>query len=272
MRKNTALTLGEFQSKLSGYVALLQFRYSNLCVEADPASLMPVTIQYDNVNYDIENVADVAIPREDQLQVYPKDPELLYTIGKSIAEYHPEFKQEVVDDVEDEQNDSANKDEQEDENENKSLLLTMPEVNKDRRDVLMDGVKILYDELKVKLDTNIQSYTQRVMAELSGAKAEEIDEAKESIEDIKKQHYDLAKTYREKKEKQIEEAYQRYLEKKTQKEQIQKEEEAATNKEAGQGFKMPEKPEAPKMEAPKMEVPKMEAPKMEAPKMPEMPK
>ena len=269
MKKSTAFTLGELQSKLSGYVGLLQFRYSNLCVEADPASLMPVTIQYDDANYNIEDVADVAIPREDQLQVYPKDSNLLFAIGKAIAEYHPEFKQDIAEDKDEGQDGSHSKDEQEDENENKSIILTMPEVNKDRRDVLMEGVKLLYDDLKVTLDTNIQSYTQKVVAQLAGSKAEEIDEAKKGIEEIKKQHYDLANTYRERKEKQIEEAYQRYLEKKNQKEQSKKENQAATNKEAGQGFKMPETPEveAPKMEAPKMEAPKVEAPNVETPKM-----
>lgn len=258
---------------MSGYVGLLQFRYSNLCVEADPASLMPVTIEYDDDKFDIEQVADVAIPREDQLQVYPKDSNLLFAIGKAIAEYHPEFKQEITDDDEDDKDGSSSKNEHEDENENKSILLTMPEVNKDRRDVLMDGVKILYDDLDVKLNTNIQLYTQKVVAQLAGAKAEEIDEAKKGIEEIKKQHYDLAKSYRERKEKQIEEAYQRYLEKKTEKDKTLQEHEAATNKQAAQGFKMPEAPEveAPKVETPKMEAPKVDGFKMDGFKMPDAP-
>ncbi len=247
MRKSTAFTLGELESKLSGYVGLLQFRYSNLCVEADPASLLPVTIEYDGDSFDIEQVADVSIPREDQLLVYPKDQVLLFAIGKSIAEYHPEFKQEIVEDKDEEENDSSTTNEEEEVEEEKNILLTMPEVNKDRRDVLMDGVKILYEQLKPTLDTNIQLYTQRVVKDLAGASASEIDEAKESIEDIKKQHFDLAKSYRETKEKQIEEAYQRYLEKKTGMEKSQQEHEAATNKQVGQGFKMPKMPEAPEM-------------------------
>ncbi len=242
MRKSTALTLGELESKLSGYVALLQFRYSNLCVEADPASLLPMTITYNDTNYDIEQVADVAIPREDQLKIFPKAPELLFAIGKAVVEYHPEFKQEVVDDNENDENDSSSK--IEDENENKSLLLTMPEVNKDRRKVLLDGVKALYEELKVTLDANVELYTQRAVAELAGAKAEEINEAKDGIKSIKKQHYDLAKSYRENKDKQIEEAYKRYQEQKAQKEKSKKEEEAAINKKAGQAFKMPEMPKS----------------------------
>ncbi len=247
MRKNTALTLGELESKLSGYVALLQFRYSNLCVEADPASLMPVSIEVDGVNYDIENVADVALTREDQMQVYPKDPGLLFSIGKAIAEYHPEFKQEIVEekDEEDSKNGSSSASEEEDEDANKSILLTMPEVNKDRRDVLMDGVKVLYEQLKTTMDTNIQYYTQQVVTDLAGAPVSEINEAKEGVKDIKEQHYDLAKTYRENKEKQIEEAYNSYLEKKTGKEKSRQEHEAATNKQATLSFKMPEAPKMP---------------------------
>lgn len=270
MRKSTALTLGEASSKMSGYAALLNYKYLNLCVKAEPVSLLSVTVEYDDKSYNIEDVADVTGPREDQLQVYPKTPELTYYIGKAIALIHPEFKQEVVE----EENDEATSEEEKE----KSIILTMPKVNKDRRDALMDAVKAFYEEAKTNLTTNYEVYSQQVLFKLLDAPAEEIDEAKKSMEDIKKQNFELIDTYRDNKEKEIEAAYQRYLEKKTEKDKTLQEHEAATNKEATQGFKMPDTSdvEAPKVEAPKMETPKVEAPKVEAPKVdapkPEAPK
>ncbi len=260
MRKSIALTLGEASSKLSGYAALLNYKYFNLCVKAEPVSLLSVTVEYDDTEFNIEDVADVASPREDQLQVYPKTPELTYYIGKAIAVIHPEFKQEVVE--------AENSDSSEEGEEEKSILLTMPEVNKDRRDALMDAVKVFYEEIKTKLTTNYEVYTQKTLVQLSDASAEEIDEAKKSMEDIKKQNFELIDTYRDNKEKEIEAAYQRYLEHKTEKDKTQQEHEAATNKQATQGFKMSETPE---VEAPKMEAPKVDGFKMDSFKMPDAP-
>ena len=241
MRKSTALLLGEVEGKMSGYVALMNYKYLNLCVKAEPASLLPVTVEYGNESFDIEQVADVTMPQENQLQVYPKDPVLLFAIGKAIATSHPEFKQDTVVDKGDEKEESSTNSEQEDDAD-KSILLTMPTVDKDRRDALMEGVKILFDEVKVKLDTNFNFYTQKITLKLASASPEEIDEAKKALGDIKKQHDDLAKEYRENKEKEIETAYQLYLEKQTEKEKNKQEQEAATNKKAGQGFKMPDMP------------------------------
>ena len=287
MRKSIALTLGEASSKMSGHVALLNYRYLNLCVKAEAASLLIVTVEYDGHNLDIEQVADVASPREDQLQVYPKSPDLLVPISKAIAAVHPEFKQEVIK----EENNNGNSSSGNEEEEDKSILLTMPEVDKNRRDTLMEGVKLLYDETTAELTAIYETYTQKALIQLMGGKAEEIDECKKALEDLKKEHFDLADNYRKNKEKEIEDAYKRYMEQKEEKNKNKQEHEAATNKKAGHSLKMgevaadllipepaipiigktPEMPKAPKVEAPKMEMPKMEMPKMEMPK-PDVPK
>ena len=287
MRKSIALTLGEASSKMSGHVALLNYRYLNLCVKAEAASLLIVTVEYDGHNLDIEQVADVASPREDQLQVYPKSPDMLAPISKAIAAVHPEFKQEVIKEENNNGSSSSGKEEDED----KSILLTMPEVDKNRRDALMEGVKLLYDETTAELTAIYETYTQKALIQLMDGKAEEIDECKKALDDLKKEHFDLADNYRKNKEKEIEDAYKRYMEQKEEKIKNKQEHEAATNKKAGHSLKMgevaadllipepaipiigktPEMPKAPKVEAPKMEMPKMEMPKMEMPK-PDVPK
>ena len=240
MRKSTSFLLGEVESKMSGYVALMNYKYFNLCVKAEPASLLSLTVEYDKTGFDIEQVADVAMPQENQLQIYPKDPALLYAIGKAIATSHPEFKQDIVVDKDNEEENSDNS--EKDDDADKSILLTMPVVNKDRRDALMDGINLLYNETKTQLDANFNLYTQKLALKLENASPEEINEAKEALENIRKQHNDLAKEYHENKEKEIETAYQLYLEKQAEQEKNKQEQEAATNKEAGLGFKMPDIP------------------------------
>ncbi len=290
MRKSIAITLGEASSKMSGHVALLNYRYLNLCVKAEAASLLIVTVEYDGNNYDIEQVADVASPREDQLQVYPKSQDLIVPICKAIANVHPEFKQEVVKD--EEENGNSKSSPENEEEEEKSILLTMPEVDKNRRDALMEAVKLLYDETTAELSAIYETYTSKAIIQLMDGKAEEIDECKKALKDLKKEHLDLADGYRKNKEKEIEDAYKRYTEQKAEKTKSKQEHEAATNKKAGHSLKMgevaadllipepgipimgkkPEAPKAPKAPGmPKVEAPKVKAPKPEMPKM-EMPK
>jgi hypothetical protein len=69
---------------------------------------------------DIEKVAGVTMPDEYHLKLMPFDSRFNYPLCKAIKQEHPEFKQELV------TPEDAN-----DENE-RYLILTIPEVNKDR--------------------------------------------------------------------------------------------------------------------------------------------
>lgn len=243
MRKSTAILLSECQTKMSGNAALFNYRLLNLCVNAEAASLLPVTIEYDDEEYNIEDVANVSQPQPDLLQVFPKAGSMLLHIGKAIATVHPEYKQEVMveqsngeyiklEDCEDDVND-----------EDKSLLLTAPPVNKDRKDVLMDGVKLFFDELKGKIELLYTTYGEKVATKLNGADAEEIDEAKEILDNLKKKHMEIGTEYHDNKVKEIEEAYQKYQKLQEEKVQSQQEEYDAKNKDVTQGFKFPESSE-----------------------------
>lgn len=242
MRKSIALLLGEVEGILSGYATLMNFRFMNLCVKAEPSSLLPLTIEYDSERYNIEKVAGVSMPNKKQLQIFPKSPELLYAIGQAIAKTHPEFKQEIVKfEPEDEDGlleglPTGESDEYEDDTQ--TILLTMPTVNKDRYDVLNKAIDGLYDETKAKIETYFGAYTERVAAKLSLANPEELDEAKTGLESVRDNHKKLIKEYYENKKKEIEDAYQLYLSEQQVKATAKQEQEAATNKEAGQGFKL----------------------------------
>ena len=71
---------------------------------------------------------------------------------------------------------------------------------------------------------------------MASAKPEEIDEAKEELQKVYDQMKDICKSYREEKEKQIEEAYQEYLKKKAEAELAESERQAARGE--GKGMKL----------------------------------
>jgi len=45
MKKAIEILIRELDSKLGGYAALLNYRYLNLCVKAEPVALLPVVIE-----------------------------------------------------------------------------------------------------------------------------------------------------------------------------------------------------------------------------------
>ena len=137
----------EMEGRLGGYVTLLVYRYANLCIKAQPMALLSAVIKDEEMGeMKIEEVAAVSVPDDYHIKVLPFDPRFNFPLCKAIKEEHPEFDQELV------KPDSSN-----DEDE-RHLILTMPEVNKDRYDVLIDSVNVLYDGCKAKMDKTSGEY------------------------------------------------------------------------------------------------------------------
>ncbi len=232
MRNKISLRLGELDTKLNSSVAMLCFAYFNLCVKAEPVSLLPVVIKIDGEEYKIEEVAQVAMPEKNQLMVYPNDESVLFEIGKAIAMAHPEFDQDIVS----ADPDKASGDGLDDPDDDKAILLTMPKVDDDRHDALMDAVKVAFDEAKQRMDFHCGVCTAKITSQLLGAPAEELKEAKDALQELKDKYGELAQQYRDQKEKEIEEAYQLYLKQQQEKDRKTEEEQASTNEDAKTGF------------------------------------
>jgi len=234
MRKSIETLIGEMKTKMSGYVVLLQYWYMNLCVKAEPASLLSVSvIDEEGEESNIEHVVSVSLANDYQFELYPHDQKMTYAISRAIKEAHPEFKIDIR--TEDDGNASEEDDDQE-----KVIVCTMPEVNKDRHDTLMDGVGTLYDQCKAKLDANHAIYKARLTTKLVGSSEEDTKEAEDKLEEVYSKHGEIAQQYKENKEKEIEEAYQRYLDEQTAKQNEADEKAAARGVNAGQQFKMNE--------------------------------
>ena len=58
MRKAIEILIGEMESKLGGYAGLLNYRFLNLCVKAEPVALISVVIK--DKEGDTRNIEDVA--------------------------------------------------------------------------------------------------------------------------------------------------------------------------------------------------------------------
>ena len=201
--------MGEMDGKLSGYAAMLNYRYMNLCVEAEAAALVPITITDIEGNvYNIEEVADCMQPNQFAFEIVPRRMPMLPFIQKGIAETHPEFKQEVI----------IPKDEDRffmsgtvDYDSERHVLCTMPEVDDERYKLLTETVKALYDECMVEVDKIKTKYTQMLADKSKDLPKDEADEAKTEQEKLMNQYSEICKTYRDNKEKEIEDAHNNWV-------------------------------------------------------------
>lgn len=195
-------------AKLTGHAALLNYRYMNLCIKAEPMSILSLIVTDIEGNaFNIEEVADT-IQRDDFSFLFvPKEMEMLPFIQKGIAETHPEFKQEVIKPEGDDHYFYPDTPEYDEE---RHLVCTMPEVDDNRYDALKQSVKALYDERKVEMDKIKAEYTQTIADRTADLPKDEADEAKNRLEELCNQYSDLIKQYRDNKEQEIEEAHKEW--------------------------------------------------------------
>ena len=211
---------------MNGYVALMMLRYGNLCVKADAISLLSVTVKMNGQENNIEDLADVGILQDDVLAVAPKSPTFIQHIGKGVMLAHPEFKMDIV------------KPEKCRNEEERYLTFTIPEVDKPRHDLLLEGVDALNKQCIAKLDTLFEQYTAKIVEKMAVADPQTIDSVKDMLKDVYDFYNDICKKQTDNKKKEIEDAYQKYQAEQEAKKQEKQEEAAAHSEEVAQRLKM----------------------------------
>lgn len=191
--------INEFSQRENGYLALFCVRLGNFCVKADPQAMLSATIHLESAEYNFEDVADATRPNDYTFDVTPKNENNLSAIIQGVAEVHPEFKVSV-------------KIKEYDEGfEERHIIYTMPEVNKERRDLLNEVCKTFHKECVAKLDWAYGKRladTAQLLARLS---VQEADNVKKVFEKTYHDAKENAEKLLNAKLQEIEEGYQRYL-------------------------------------------------------------
>lgn len=188
-----------FSDKVQGYNMLFNYRLMNLCVKAELAALMPVTVVLDNREFNLEETAEIRRPDEYHLEIRPNNQEQLDDITLAIFDVHPEF----ILDIKEEENLEGKKD--------KYAYYSMPEVNKDRYDTLNNLTKGFYNECAANIDLVYARQQKTFVEGLINAPVAESDEAKDELKKIYDAGKDETVQIRDAKLKEIEEAYQQYM-------------------------------------------------------------
>ena len=199
MNNFIAIELTEFQKKVNGYLMMFNYQLTNYCVKAEPTAMLPVTVVLSGTEYNFEEVAYATKPDAYTFDVYPKNQNNLQAIIDGVFNMHPEFKMETKTDK------NAN------DQEVTHIIYTMPDVDKERRDLLIDTSKAFHKECVANLDACYAKQQEKIVEALSQMNAVEVNEAKTGFKSI----YDEAKKQADEllssKLSEIEDGYQRYL-------------------------------------------------------------
>ena len=196
----------KMSDSLSTLNAQFAYRLMNLCVKSEPVALLPILVNIEGELQKLEECAQISKDDDYTFKVFANYSSDIPALAQGIFKTHPEFKQEVFD----EEVDYINEDGEERTDKVPYILLTMPEVNDERYDVLKDGVKVVYDDTKVKME-NVIANADAKMAELMTGESEA------DIEKLKKARDKQVKTWTEQRDKvynkklqEIEEAHSKW--------------------------------------------------------------
>lgn len=240
MKYNVKKAISAMQSKLLGHVAVMSYGYCQLCVKADPSSLLSIEIPDGGLLKHIEDVADVYLHDEkdddDKMDIVPKYSDFFFPIISQIHEAHPEFKITIEDGENEGMPEEIDVKQDNDSLDAKYIRLTMPEVNKDRRDILNTAINALNETCKARMTAAQVKCASDIAELLLTDTIEAKDEAKKLMDETYEQYKDMCNNLTDDKKKEVEDAYQRYLTGQAEKEKADMSDPAVVN--TGQSLRM----------------------------------
>lgn len=232
VRASISQEISNYNSRITAYVASMSYTYCQLCVIADPNSMLPVSVELDGEKKHLEDVAGIVVHKKEiqgdkvTIDVFVKEVSYLTAVLTAIYKSHPEFKatletfendetrafDEAVEKDRKEHPENYDEDfDEEREMNRKYIKCVMPPVDKDRRDLLMQLVDLYYNRCIGSIDA-LKVKTLATLAPIFiGVPAEEIDQAKNTIDDDTTRIKDIADQLTETKREEIEDAYNEYI-------------------------------------------------------------
>jgi hypothetical protein len=236
MRRAIIREYDKLAENLSNYVAVMNYRFMNLCVKAEPVSLLPITVMIDGESQKLEECVQLGKDGDYMFALFPKYEEDMGSIMRGVALAHPEFKQEIKQMSVTVPEENGREREQEVD----YLQVTMPEVDDERYDVLKEGVKLVYDECKAQMEV-ANNKAKVKFTELSVIETKEnLELLDNELDKLNNQWNAQRDRLRDIKLEEINSAYNKWLGAQAQKEIAMMEEEDARGTDAVNSTKMGE--------------------------------
>ena len=195
--------LGDALSTLN---AQFSYRLMNLCVKAEPVSLLSIEAMIEGEPQKLEECARIGKEDDYSFQIFPNYDDDISALAKAIFMDHPEFKQEMRTMQVDISEDESKPDMQD----VYYIQVTMPEVDDNRYDVLKNGVKAFYEENKAQMEAVSAKYDAKFATLLDGESPEDVKKVKEARDKQTKTWYEQRDKIYNDKLKEIEDAHQKW--------------------------------------------------------------
>lgn len=237
MRRAVLKEFDFLSDELSSFSGMFAYRLKNLCVKAEEVSLLPIQVMIEGELQNLEKCTILAKKDEYNFMVFPKYDEDMSVLQQGIMAVHPEFKQTIETmkvDTADEKGNVTQADA-------RYVLLTMPEVDDNRYDMLKNAVNVAYDECKAQMEY-ANTKADAKIAELT------VGETKENVDLIQHERDKLNQQWDEHRDKlyqnklqEIEDAHNKWLTEKAVDEQKRQEDEAAHGTTAATSMRLDQK-------------------------------
>ena len=223
MRRSIIREFEQLSESLSNYSTMFGYNLKNLCIKAEEVSLLPVQVLVEGEMQNLEKCTVIARKDDYSFMIFPKYEEDMLAIAKGIMAVHPEFKQEEktmkVDTLDSDGNPT--------EADAPYILVTMPEVDDDRYDLLKNATEGLYESCKKQMEGANANADVKLAPMI-------VDETPENLRLIKAERDKLNKQWTEHRDglyheklQEIEDAHNKWITQKTALDQKEKEKEAA---------------------------------------------
>ena len=195
--------LGDTLSTLN---AQFSYRLMNLCVKAEPVSLLSIEAMIEGGPQKLEDCAQIGKEDDYSFQIFPNYDDDISALAKAIFMEHPEFKQEMRTMQVDISEDESKPDMQD----VYYIQVTMPEVDDNRYDVLKNGVKAFYEENKAQMEAVSAKYDAKFATLLDGESPEDVKKVKEARDKQTKTWYEQRDKIYNDKLQEIEDAHEKW--------------------------------------------------------------
>lgn len=195
--------LGDALSTLN---AQFSYRLMNLCVKAEPVSLLSIEAMIEGEPQKLEECARIGKEDDYSFQIFPNYDDDISALAKAIFMEHPEFKQEMRTMQVDISEDESKPDMQD----VYYIQVTMPEVDDNRYDVLKNGVKAFYEENKAQMEAVSAKYDAKFATLLDGESPEDVKKVKEARDKQTKTWYEQRDKIYNDKLQEIEDAHEKW--------------------------------------------------------------
>lgn len=219
----------QFESRISQSFNNMQLHFFDVCVDADPIALMGVKVSDGGFDRNIEEVANVAKMDDRTFAFWALDEgDSLDGVAEGVRKAHPEFIIETKGCKKSAESDEIVP----------ILVVTVPYVDKVRRDVLVKAVGTYKDAFNTYVDVEANLTKVKMAPHLLEATDKDQKAVEQLFKDKAKQYKDMAEQAAGDKIKKIEEAYQKWLEEKAASDSNLKDIAASSNPEAATSMSM----------------------------------